>query len=279
MEEQYIVYNIDELITEMNTVINKNEDVLNFFRTFSFATSIINHNAAKENSAYIFKNVIKEDTIKSKIIQLLNKLNQQNINKIISMIREIVFQTYDDILELVNQCIQKIKRDNNIIRPLVASLCYELLSTYFVTLDKEKIYFRKLFFTIIKENYMSSLDFNNSEWSKEKAEKVMILLGTCYNSKIIDNTIMISIINDLKNKINFIEDNTVEYYDSVEKTIYLLSYLISSIIFDENTNTFSSDLIEYLEKTIELYKPYKYISKKSRLMCQNIIFDLKRSAI
>ena len=275
MEEKYNTYNINHLITELNLVDDKNENVIDFFNTFSF-TSIVNHNNAKENSAYIFKNVIKEDSIKSKIIQLLNKLNQQNINKIITMIREIIFQTHDDILELVNQCIQKIKRDNNIIRPLVATLCYELLSTYFVTLNKEKIYFRKLFFTAIKENYVSSLDFNNSEWSKEKAEKVMILLGTCYNSKIIDNTIMLSIINDLKNKINFSENNTSEYYDSVEKSIYLLSYLISSIIFDEKTNSFSSDLIEYLEKTIELYKPHKYISKKSRLLCQNIIFDLSK---
>ena len=273
MEEKYNIYNINHLITELNLVDDKNENVIDFFNTFSF-TSIVNHNNAKENSAYIFKNVIKEDSIKSKIIQLLNKLNQQNINKIITMIREIIFQTHDDILELVNQCIQKIKRDNNIIRPLVATLCYELLSTYFVTLNKEKIYFRKLFFTAIKENYVSSLDFNNSEWSKEKAEKVMILLGTCYNSKIIDNNIMTSIINDLKNKINFIEDGTLEYYESVEKSIYLLSYLISSIILDENTNIFSSDLVKYLEQTIELYKPHKYINKKSRLLCQNIIFDL-----
>ena len=90
----YSVYKPEELITQLNTVFEINQDVNKFFSTFSFS-NILNQNIDKGNSAYIFKNAIKEDTTKSKIILALNKLHQQNLTKIISMIREITFQTED----------------------------------------------------------------------------------------------------------------------------------------------------------------------------------------
>ena len=272
MDNNYTVYNINELLDEFSTITEKSQDVDIFFQNFSFNT-IINQNIAKDNSAFIFKNAIKEDTIKSKIIQLLNKLNQQNINKIIIMIREIIFQTTEDIIELVNQCIQKIKKDNNIIRPLVANLCYELLSTYFITSNGEKIFFRKIFLTNIKEEYISSINYDSDKWSKEKAEHVMILLGASYNSKIIDNSIMDSIINDFKNKIIYKEDITS---DIVEKSIYLLSFLISSIIVDENVHLLYKDLDIFLENQMAIYNLNNLISKKSRLICKNTIYEMRK---
>jgi hypothetical protein len=109
---EYNVYKPEELVTYLNAVSEENEEVNNFFSTFSF-TNILNQNMDKGNSAYVFKNVMKEDTTKSKIVSALNKLHQQNLTKIISMVREITFQTEDELNELVNQCIQKIKRDSD----------------------------------------------------------------------------------------------------------------------------------------------------------------------
>jgi hypothetical protein len=141
--QTYYVYNHNELTTKLDSIEEPNEDVVNFLKNFSF-TEISNQQAAKGNSTHVFNKMIKEDTIKSKIIGYLNKLSQHNLNKIVSSIREIVFQTTDELHELVFQCIQKIKRENELIRPLVAALCWEFLSLYFVTSDNSKIYFRKL---------------------------------------------------------------------------------------------------------------------------------------
>ena len=230
----YTVYKPHELFNKLNLLDEKNEDVENFFKAFQF-NNIVQHNIAKTNSAYVFKNAIKENTTKAKIIRELNKLNPQNLQKVISTIREIIFQTQDELNDLVFQCIQKIKKDNEQTRPLVAALCSELLSTYFITLDKEKIYFIKLLLNEVKKEYIQSIDYISEYWTKEKGERGMILLGTLYNSKIIDNKIMISIINDFKKKIEYVEGGSQEDYENVEKSLQQLSCLLSCIILNEES--------------------------------------------
>lgn len=280
----YSVYKITDIINELNKITEKSEEVNNFFKNFNFET-IIKDNLAKTNSVYVFKNVIKEDTTKSKITQALNKLHQQNLVKIISMIREITFKNMDELNELVNQCIQKIKRDNEQIRPLVAALCYELLSTFFKSSTGELIYFRKLLLTSVKKDYLESLDFTNDNWTKEKCEKTMILIGTLYNSKILEINIMKQIVNDLKNLIKFKTDENELYYENVEKSIQSMSILVSIINLQEFENTNQEinnniyyGLDDYLEKEMEQYENEKYrITKKVRLICKNIIQEIRKN--
>ena len=272
---QYSVYNIEELKQKFSQVNEKSSDVNNFFTNFKFST-IINYNNAKNNTSSVFKNIIKEDVTKSKIISLLNKLHHQNLTKVISGIREIVFQTEDELNELVNQCIQKIKRDNDQIRPLVAALCWELQSTYFVTSDGEKIYFRKLLLSEIKKEYLSSINYDNEEWNKERSDKIMILIGTMFNNKIVETKIMNSIINDFKKIIEYKENGTQEQYEKVEKTIQQLSCIISCITLNEESKKLYGNLDEYLEKEIAIYEDKKCISKKIRLVCKNTITELRK---
>jgi hypothetical protein len=231
----YSVYNYNELLSKLDTITDLNPDSDKFLKTFSF-TEITNQQVAKGNSSSVFKNVTKEDPTKSKIIGYLNKLSQHNLSKIISSIREIVFQTQDELNELVYQCILKIKKENELTRPLVAALCWEFLSLYFVTSDNDKIYFRKLLLSEVKKEYMSSIAFNSDEWTKEKADKVMILIGTLYNGKIIDDKIMTSIVNDLRKIITYKEDGQQEYYEFVEKAIQLLSCLVSSVVSNDESS-------------------------------------------
>jgi len=273
--DSYCVYNYNELIEKLNNITEKNKNVELFFNNFTF-NSIINQNLAKGNSTYVFKNVIKEDTIKSKIIQYLNKLHHQNLTKITSLIREIIFQTHDELNELVYQCIQKIKRDNDQIRPLVAALCWELLSTYFVTSDGDKIYFRKLLLSEVKKEYLSCMDFENENWTKDRAEKSIILIGTLFNSKIIDFKIMSSIINDLKKIIEYKDNGTQEDYEKVEKCLQLLSYLISSIVLNEDSKKLYGNIDEFLEYQMNIYEEKKCITKKIRLVCKNTISELRK---
>ena len=273
----YTVYKHQELFNKLNSLDEKNEDVITFFQNFS-VNIIEQHNIAKTNSAFVFKNLIKENTTRSKIIRELNKLNSQNLQKVISTIREIIFQTQDELNDLVNQCIQKIKKDNEQTRPLVAALCNELLSTYFITLDKEKIYFRKLLLNEVKKEYIQSIDYNSETWKKDIGERGMILLGTLFNSKIIDDKIMISIINDFKKKIEYKEEGLQEEYENVEKSLQQLSCLLSCIILNQDSKKIYDELSldTFLENQMIIYEDKKCISKKIRLVCKTTIQELRK---
>ena len=273
----YNVYNFEALQSRLNAVEEQSEELLNFYKNFNFE-NILKDNLAKSNSVYVFKNVIKEDTTKSKITQALNKLHQQNLSKIISNIREITFKSMEELNELVSQCIQKIKKDNEQIKPLVAALCYELLSTYFTASNGEKIYFRRLLLTAVKNDYVESINYENDDWSKDKSEKSMILIGTLYNSKIIDNNIMIKIFSDLKMKIKFKPEEDEVYYENVEKAIQNLSFLVSIINIHDSNNNIYDGLDIYLEQEMEHYEVEKHrLSRKVRLVCKNIIDDIRKT--
>ena len=273
---QYSVYKPEELVEQLNTVTDTCDEVKNFYSTFSFS-NIINQNVDKGNSVFVFKNVIKEDTSRTKIITALNKLHQQNLTKVLSMIREIIFQTKDELNELVNQCIQKIKRDNEQIKPLMAALCWELLSTYFLTESGDKIYFRTLLLTAVKNDYIENSKYNDASWTKEKGEKSMVLIGILYNNKIIEEKVMSSIVNDFRTKIQFIKDGKQEDYKNVENAIHQFSCLISTIVKNNDTKIIYGDLDNYLEEQMTFYEDKKEcISKKIRLVCKNIIEELRK---
>ena len=273
--QSYEVYNYNEFLSKLNTFTEPNTDVENFFKNFSFS-EITNHNIEKGNSTFVFKNAIKEDNTKSKIINYLNKLSKNNLSKIAAGIREIVFQTHDELNELVFQCIQKIKRENELNRPLIAALCSDFLSLYFVTSDNDKIYFRKLLLSEVKKDYINSISYDNEDWTKEKADKSMFLIGTLFNQKIIDSKIMTSIINDLKKNIIYKENGSQEDYEKVEKSLQQMNCLISSIIFNDDSKYILGDLNIFLQKELDIYEEKKCISKKIRLVCKNTIYELNK---
>lgn len=274
---EYKAYNHELLLEKVKSNTTLNNEVISFFNNFTY-NNVLNQNAAKGNSTYVFKNAIKEDTTKSKITQALNKLHAQNLTKIVSSIREIVFQNYDELSELVSQCIYKIKRDSEQIRPVVAALCNELQSTYFLTADNEKIYFRRLLLTAVKKDYLESLKYDDELWSREKSEKSMILIGTLFNTKLIEKKILVSIISDLENLIKYKEEEQ-EYFSRVEKAIQQLTCLISVILpqnssgNSENNDIFIN-LLKFLEDNIIIYEDKKCISKKIRIVCKNSITEI-----
>ena len=274
MENSYSSYDYKLLYDKINEYNNSNNDVKEFFTKFSF-NEIINHNLATNNTTFIFKNAIKEDSIKSKIIQYLNKLHPQNLNKIISSIREIIFQTKDEIDELVYQCLEKIKRDNDQIRPLVAALCFELQSTYFTTANGDKIFFRKLLLTEIKNQYISSINYSSEEWSKDKSDKIMILIGTLFNQKVIDFKILKSILDDFRNNILYSEEGNQEYFEKVEKSLQQICCLLSCLIINYDIREKLDNIDNYLEEQMSIYEDKKNISKKIRLVCKNIISEYR----
>jgi hypothetical protein len=61
-----------------------------------------------------------------------------------------MFQTTDELNELVYQCIMKIKRENELIRPLVAALCWEFLTLYFIHRLRDRLKLESLLWTEVR---------------------------------------------------------------------------------------------------------------------------------
>lgn len=274
---RYKFYDHNELFNKLNEIDDVNEDVVNFIKTFSFV-EINNLKLSKTNSTYVFNSIIKEDTTKSKIINLLNKLSQNNLNKIITSIREIPFQTVDEINELINQLIIKIKKDNELNRSLTGQLCASFILLHFETLDKNKISFREIFLKQIKKEYLESINFSSNTWTKETSEKIMILLAALFNTKeILNNDILNSVINDLKNFIVYKKDQNEEYYMKVECSIQLLNVLVLTIKQNNDIKNIFLELINFLTEQMKIYEEVKCITKKMRLICKNMMFELSKN--
>ncbi len=280
----YQVYKFKELKEKFDSETSYNEDVIKFFDTFSFEI-VANNLKNKNNSANIFSDIIKDNSTKTKIIGLLNKLHTSNLSNIIKSIRLIVFQTEEELNDLVQQCIQKIKRDNAEVRPLVARLCFDISTTYFVTKnntnqdDKDggKIFFRKILLTEVKKDYSNSVNYDSEEWTRERGEKSMILIGTLYNGKVIEANIMNGIIKDFRKIIEFKENQPQEYYDRLEKAVVLLASLVNCVVLNEESKKIYNDLDVYLENQLALYEENKqYISKKTRILVSKSIIDVLR---
>lgn len=289
---QYQVYKFSDLKNKFDSMQDHNEDVIKFFDAFSFDI-VVKNLKDRNNSANVFTSFMKENSTKAKIIGLLNKLNQSNLASIIKSIRLIVFQTEEELNDLVQQCIQKIKRDSEQVRPLVARLCYDISSTYFVTKNSQsvengevdesnknkdlgKIFFRKMLLIEVKKEYTNSINYDSDEWTREKCEKSMILIGTLYNGKVIENNIMSGVINDFRNTIEYKEDKKPEYYSKVEKAIQLISSLVSCVVQNEESKKIYGDLDKFLENQMVIYEGNQLISKKTRLVCKNVINELRK---
>ena len=271
-----ITHNITEIYSSFKENTNNDEETLNFFNTFSYANILEKHNV-KLNSSIVFINSNNENTIKSSILNLLNKLHLKNITKTAIELREIKFKTIEDLNELVIQCIQKIKRDNEQLKPITAELCYELQSTYFLTDKDEKIYFRKILLAEIKNDYIKSIKFDEQDWNKDFCEKTLNIITIFYNKKIINKEIIVSIINDLKNKLIYKEDETIEYYNIIENIIYQYINLLLNIEINEDNKTILNENIEFIENELIKYESKKYISKKIQLICKNKFDAIKKN--
>ena len=153
-----IVYIIEDLIQNLDEVKTVNMEVDSFFETFTFE-QVTNRKNEKNNSVNIFKNNISENEIKSSIIKILNKLNQNNIEKSATDIKNIDFSTYDDYKELVFQCINKIKNTNEQMRYYVGSLCSHL-HYLFNNSDKKKVNFEELLLSTTRVEYIEFIKFD-----------------------------------------------------------------------------------------------------------------------
>ena len=271
------VYNSEDLIQELSNINDVNDDVIKFYKNFSFE-NIVKENNNYINSSLIFKDSSPEESNNIKVIQLLNKVHNKNINKTITSIKEIHFKTLDELQNLVNQCVQKIKRENEQIKPLIGMLCSEILSVYYLDTNNNnnKIYFKPLILTNVKKDYFDSIDYCNNKWSKENCIKTMTVIGTLYNSGVVPNVILESILNDFKKSIEFNETNDKNNYVNIEKSIQLLFNLSNTLAKNDEINEEYENMESFINEQIKIYSANKKICKKSLLELYSCVDAFKK---
>jgi len=274
-------HKVDEILTSFRGITESDENTMEFFKNFSYS-NIINQNHIKMNSVNVFTNANNENTTKSTIISYLNKLNARNISKITSSLREIAIVTMDDLNELVTQCITKLRKDTEQMKPITAKLCYELLATYFVTETGEKVYFRNILLSQIKTEYVQSMKFGEEDWTKESSEKTTVLIGILFNNYIIPENVLISIIDNYKKKIAFPEvekEAEAELFvdgQLVEQTISQFMILLSSIVLNNESIRLFDGLAQFIGGELAKYNERKLISKKIGLVCKNLFHEVEK---
>ena len=260
-----IVFVVEDLIRELDEVKTVNIEVESFFETFTFE-QVTNRKNEKNNSVNIFKNTISENEIKSNIIKILNKINQNNIEKSATDIKNIDFSTFEDYKELVNQCITKIKNTNEQMRYYVGLLCYRL-HYLFNNSDKKKVNFEDLLLSSTRAEYVEFIKFD----VKSNADKrILLVVSTLYDVKILDDSLISKIFDDFKNFIKF--DETKKNYENIEYAIQHLCYFIHSLGFNNNLLLLSDNIDKFLNTEILLYE--KNISKKTVLTIENTIEEI-----
>jgi hypothetical protein len=272
----YIVYKYEDLEKLVNNGNETNTEICNFFKNFS-DDKVTNLTKLQDNSQFVFINEINKNETKSCIIQLLNKLNKSNLQKIHASIRDISFTSNDEIDELIKQCIIKIKHESNIVRPLIGNLCKELSSTFFIDKNNEKIHFAVLMLQTTFKEYKIAMNFESPEWDKDKAEKSMILLGTLMNSKIIEREITEKIIEDFKKRIAFIDNQSEKYYGEVEKSMQLLAVLIL-VIVDKDAEYEFIKAKKFIDRELNKYEDNKCITRKTRIFFKDALKKLENEA-
>jgi len=216
------------------------------------------------------KNKLNSENIdnKSTMMQLLNKLNDRTLNQALNKLRLLEINDISELDFLVNQCINKIKRENGQLKQVFAKLCWELQQNSY-NVKNEKVVFRKLFLNKVKDEYTNIINFNNTDWNKKEAEQVFVLLGLLYSHKIITEAIIENIILDLKQKIIYTETMNNEY---CERAIYLLISLITNIV--DTSDKMFDELKLFLEEQQEIHKNQNKENQMISILIQNIIEQL-----
>ena len=252
-----ITFENSSLFGELDKVISLNEIVASFFDVSTY-DDVLKRKDEKDNSKNIFKNNINENKTKSEIIKFLNKINQKNIEKTALDIKNINFTTFEEYKELVLQCLNKIKNTNEEMRYYVGSLCCQL-QILFNNSDKNKISFVDLILQTTRKEYLEFIKFDADN---EPDKRILFVISTLYDVKILDENIISKIFDDFRNYIKF--ENDKKNYESIELCIKYLCYFLNSLGFNSdliskiNNN---NDKIKHLEKMDELLILSKYINK------------------
>jgi hypothetical protein len=258
-------YIVEDLYNKIDEVKSLNTEVEFFMETFNFQ-QVLDRKNEKNNSFSVFKDNVSENEVKCAITRIFNKLNKNNIEKSAIEIKSLNFETSNDYNELVRQCINKIKITNEQMRYYMGSLCTNLHYLFYNPDKKEN---RLL--TAIRNEYLEFIKFNIE---KNADKKILLVISTFYDVKILDDVLISKIFDDFRKYIKYDENKN---YEIVEYAIQHLCYFIHSfgsngelLLLSKDSDSISIDT--FLNTELLLYG--KNISKKTILTVENTIEEV-----
>ncbi len=275
MEDSNITSEITSNIyyfNELYDILSKNEDiddiVDNNLRQYNGET-VSKNNMKKQTTNKVLDNIAKENVIKTKITQILNKLHSGNIPNVIKQLKDINYRTVEDLTELSNQMMNKIKRDNEQVKQIVGDIVYELLSINVVE-NNVKSYLNKIFMSICRREYVEVIEnMGRDEYNRDRSEKIINMLVVLFNSNVIDGDIMLKIIEDVS---KYMESENNVY---VERSIQMFNIIFTTLIMNTDNKKMIVGFDKYFEENIRRLEREKRIGKMIVIMGENIIEKLR----
>jgi dGTP triphosphohydrolase len=275
MEDSNITSEITSNIyyfNELYDILSKNEDiddiVDNNLRQYNGET-VSKNNMKKQTTNKVLDNIAKENVIKTKITQILNKLHSGNIPNVIKQLKDINYRTVEDLTELSNQMMNKIKRDNEQVKQIVGDIVYELLSINVVE-NNVKSYLNKIFMSICRREYVEVIEnMGRDEYNRDRSEKIINMLVVLFNSNVIDGDIMLKIIEDVS---KYMESENNVY---VERSIQIFNIIFTTLIMNTDNKKMIVGFDKYFEENIRRLEREKRIGKMIVIMGENIIEKLR----
>jgi hypothetical protein len=262
------IYYFEELYNILRQNKEIDEEIDKKLREYNGET-IIKNNIKKQNTNTVLENIVKENVIKTKITQILNKLHNGNIPSIIKQIKEINYMNVEDLVELSNQLIGKIKRDNDQVKQIVGDLIYELL-TICVVENETKNYLHKILLRICRNEYNEVIrNIKEDEYNRERNEKIMNMLIILFNSNVIESKIVIKIIEEIS---KYMES---ERGMEAERAIQMFNIIISSLIMNNENKKMIEGLDKYIEGRLKILEKERKIGKMMIIMGENIIEKIR----
>jgi len=261
-------FNQQELINILLSVSDTNDKVNEYLNNYTIK-NITEHKKEMDNT-HIFTKIIDTNVNKSIITEELNKLNNSNLDEVANNLRKLSLKNLSDIDDLIDQIVNKIIKETTQNKFLFGSLCFELQTLLFVLKDNKYI-FKNLLLDRVKKQYTEIMNFTDEDFSEDYGKRIITVIAVLYNSKIINDNVFNEIINDHKNLITYNEKMTKENFETVEKALNQLCFLLT--IFKDSTEilVLTDNINKYLEKQLTIYNEKKCISKKVRIICENTI--------
>ena len=257
------IYKTDSLISIINNITMTEESVDNFINETTWKSILENRN---KNNGVISKS-IEENKNKSTIIEILNKLNNNNYDACCNELYKIHFDEYSNFNELVMLIFDKIKNTIKSNKKILSNLCYDLRNMYYIV-EGSKTYFEDLLLNYAKKDY----EYIMENYNKENSDRILSCLTNLYISSFLNVDIIQMIFEDLKKIITF--DETLTNFSNVENKIDMLCFLLNELLEDDKIIFIINDMFSFLESEIKKYG--KNITMKTKIKVLNII-DSKKS--
>ena len=262
------IYYFNELYEILSKMEDTDERVDNNLREYNGET-VSKNNMKKQTTNKVLDNIAKENVIKTKITQILNKLHSGNIPNVIKQLKDINYRTVEDLVELSNQMMNKIKRDNEQVRQIVGDIVYEILSINVVE-NNVKSYLNKIFMSICRREYVEVIEnMGREEYNRDRSEKIINMLVVLFNSNVIDGDIMLKIIEDVS---KYMESDNNIY---VERSIQMFNIIFTTLIMNTDNKKMIVGFDKYFEDNIKRLEREKRIGKMIVIMGENIIEKLR----